>query len=67
MDKDIIENLNNINDDYIVVGVSAGPDSMTLLHKLINNTNKKIVCAHINHNVRKSSEDEEKYIRKFCK
>lgn len=67
MDKDIIENLNNINDDYIVVGVSAGPDSMTLLHKLINNTNKKIVCAHINHNVRKSSEDEEKYIRNFCK
>lgn len=54
-----------IFDNYIVVGVSAGPDSMCLLHILQKRTNKIIVC-HINHNVRKQSKKEEKYLRKYC-
>ena len=62
----IVKEIDNYSDEYIVVGVSSGPDSMALLHILQNNTKKKIVCAHINHNVRKESFDEELYLKKYC-
>ena len=56
--------------DTIVVGVSGGPDSMALLY-ILNEFKKKmglrLVCAHINHNTRKESDDEEKYVRSYCK
>ncbi len=51
----------------LVVGCSAGPDSMALLHYLKNNTNNTIICTHINHNVRKESKEEEKYLMNYCK
>ena len=63
----IIKNINKLPDDNIVVGVSAGPDSMALLHMLMHNTNKNIICAHINHNVRSVSDTEEEYLKKYCK
>ena len=66
MNIDIIKNLNSITDEYVVIGVSAGPDSMALLHQVMNNTKKSIVCAHINHNVRASSNEEEAYLKKYC-
>lgn len=66
MTNNIINDINNLPDKYIIVGVSSGPDSMALLHMLINNTNKKIVCAHINHNVRATSDEEEKYLQNYC-
>lgn len=56
----------NIDNDYVVVGVSTGCDSMALFHYLINNTSKKIICTHINHNVRKESNEEEEYLRNYC-
>lgn len=56
----------NIDNDYVVVGVSTGCDSMALFHYLINNTSQKIICAHINHNVRKESNEEEEYLRNYC-
>ena len=67
--KNIIEKLpiNIPETDYIVIGCSAGPDSMALLHYLIHNSKNKIICAHINHNVRKESKEEEKYLNNFCK
>ena len=34
-----LEDLNLEQEKYIIVGVSAGPDSMALLHYLINNLN----------------------------
>ena len=34
----------------IVIGCSAGPDSMALLHYLKNNTINPLIVAHINHN-----------------
>lgn len=59
--------LNNyIFNNYVVIGVSAGPDSMCLLNILQKKTNKIIVC-HINHNVRKESIEEEEYITRYCK
>lgn len=56
----------SIEDEYVVVGASAGPDSMALLHLIKNNTQKLIVCAHINHNVRTSSQEEENYLKEYC-
>lgn len=50
----------------IVVGVSTGSDSMALFHYLINSYNDKIICAHINHNVRKQSIEEEKFLQNYC-
>jgi len=56
----------NINDQYLIVGASAGPDSLALLNLLHTSTTKQIVCAHINHNVRKESTEEANYLQKYC-
>ena len=56
--------------DVIVAGVSGGPDSMGLLHVLRQVKKRKdikIVCAHINHKQRKESDEEEEYVREYCK
>ena len=66
MTDNIIKYINNLPDKYIIVGVSAGPDSMALLHMLMNNTKKEIVCVHINHNVRNTSNEEENYLKSYC-
>ena len=63
----IIKNINNLPDKYIIVGVSTGPDSMALLHMLMKNTDKQIVCTHINHNIRETSDEEENYLKTYCK
>lgn len=67
MINNILTGLDLESEKYLIVGCSAGPDSMALLHYLKNNINKEIVCAHINHNVRKESKNEEQYLKKFCK
>ena len=63
---ELTNNLNINNNEYIIVGVSAGPDSMALLHILKNNLKCKIICAHINHNIRNQSIEEENYLKKYC-
>lgn len=67
---DFIKNKLNIKySDSIVVGVSGGPDSMALLNILIDirkNLDIQIICAHVNHNIRKESEDEKKFVEKYC-
>ena len=63
---DIIGKLDELTDEYLIVGVSAGPDSMALLDLLQKNCHKQLICTHINHNVRKSSHDEEKYLKEYC-
>lgn len=55
--------------DTVVTGISGGPDSMVLLHLLIELRTKvdiKIVCAHVNHNLRTESEEEKEFIEKYC-
>lgn len=55
--------------DTIVIGNSGGPDSMALfdvLLKLRKKLNFKVICAHVNHNVRKESASEEEFLRNFC-
>ena len=57
------------SNDNIVVGVSAGPDSMALLYILIELRKKynfKIIVAHINHNIREESKEEEEFLRDYC-
>ena len=57
-------------DDAIVIGVSGGPDSMALLYIMNEFKNKmglKIICAHVNHNVRKESDQEKIDLENYCK
>lgn len=65
----LIDEVGIKKDEPIVVGVSGGPDSMALLH-LMAMLRKRIgiliVCAHVNHNVRKESENEKEFVQKFC-
>ena len=64
---------NNIGlkmEDSVVIGVSGGPDSMALLYimnEFKKNMNLKIICAHVNHNVRKESEQERIDLENYCK
>ena len=56
--------------DKIVVGVSGGPDSITLLeclNKYKNKLNYEIVVAHINHLIREDSTEDEEFVEKVCK
>lgn len=55
--------------DIIVVGCSGGPDSMALMYILMDirkKINIKIICAHVNHNVRVESKNEEKFLQEYC-
>ena len=72
MDKvyDFLINKVKLNsNDIIVVGVSAGPDSMALLYILKELRKKigfKIIVAHVNHNVRVESKEEAEFLEKYC-
>lgn len=70
---EIIKRYNLIeNADKIVVGVSGGPDSITLLNVLKNIKEKEIikfnlVVCHINHMIREEAVSDEKYVEEYCK
>ena len=56
--------------DTVVVAVSGGPDSMTLLHLLLKLKEEKdinIVCAHVHHNIRVESDQEKEFVESYCK
>lgn len=64
-----LEQLLNIN-DTIVVSCSGGPDSMCLLSLLLNLKKVKslnIIVAHVNHKVRKESDEEESFVKEYTK
>ena len=67
---DTIKENNLINKgDVIVVGVSGGPDSITLLtclNKYKDYFEIKIICAHINHLIRKDSTEDEQFVENVC-
>ncbi len=67
--KETIAYLNSLlkDNDTIVIGLSGGPDSMCLLD-VISNLNKRIdiICAHINHNIRKESQKEVEFVKDYC-
>ena len=68
---DTVKDYNLIeNGDVIVVGVSGGPDSITLLtclNKYKNRFNCEIVVAHINHLIREDSTDDEQFVENLCR
>ena len=56
--------------DKVVVGVSGGPDSISLLNVLNEIKNKKInfeiIAAHVNHQIRKEADEDEEYVKNYC-
>ncbi|HAN10567.1 MAG TPA: tRNA lysidine(34) synthetase TilS [Clostridiales bacterium] len=58
------------NGEKIVVGVSGGADSMSLLHILLalkNEYNIKIIVVHINHGIRgQEAARDESFVKEYC-
>lgn len=54
----------------VVIGVSGGADSMCLFH-LLNELKKEknldVICAHVNHGIRKESQEEARFVSDYCK
>lgn len=61
-----IRNL-KIDSEYVIAAISGGPDSMYLLDILITTLNKKIVVAHVHHNLRKESDEEAIKLEEYAK
>lgn len=56
--------------DTVIVSCSGGPDSMFLMNFVLKykiEKNLNIICAHVNHKVRDESEEEEEFVKNFCK
>ena len=73
MNNKVIETIKKYNlieqGDKIVLGVSGGPDSISMLNILneIKDEYKfEIYVAHINHMIREEAEDDEKYVQNYC-
>lgn len=63
LDKTIKEN------ETLIIATSGGPDSMVLLSLLIKLSQTKnitIICAHVNHNLRKESQEEALMVEKYA-
>lgn len=57
-------------DDLVVVAVSTGVDSMALLdllQGLPDDLQPRLLVAHVNHELRSQSVDEEAYLRRYCR
>ena len=69
---DTIKKYNLIEEgDRVVIGVSGGPDSISLLdilNKFKQNKilNFEIIVAHINHQIREEANDDEEYVQDYC-
>lgn len=65
--KNTIEKYNLIEDnDKIVVAVSGGPDSISLLN-ILYELKYNICVAHINHGLRENAFVDQEYVENFCK
>ncbi len=76
MKEKILETIKKYNlietKDKVVIGVSGGPDSMTLLNALLEIKKEKkidfeLVVCHINHQIREEAIRDEEYVLNFCK
>lgn len=55
--------------DKIVLGVSGGPDSISMLNilnEIKDELNFEIYVAHVNHMIREEAEEDEKYVQEYC-
>lgn len=69
--KEVKSYLKNVikNNDAVVLGCSGGPDSMCLLQLLISLQEKcsfQMICAHVNHKIRKESDEEYEFVKEYC-
>ena len=67
----IIKNKLIQNGDKLVLAVSGGPDSLTMLNVLLDikkseTLDFEFVVAHVNHMIRKEAIDDEKFVKDFC-
>ncbi len=76
MKQKVIETIRKYNliedGDKIVLGVSGGPDSISMLNILKEIKDEQIIkfeiyVAHINHMIREEAIDDEKYVEDYCK
>lgn len=69
IDNFLIKNVHIVPGSTVILGISGGPDSMALLSLMQEFTKKvslKLVVAHVNHNVRKESDNELLMVKKYC-
>ena len=75
MEKKVLETIKKYNliedGDKVVVAVSGGPDSITMLDILNEIKNEKIIdfeisVAHINHMIREEAKSDELYVKNYC-
>ena len=73
MNEKVIETIKKYNliesGDKIVLGVSGGPDSISMLNILNEIKNEfqfEIYVAHINHMIRAEAVEDEKYVQDYC-
>ena len=71
MIKTIINSFNeyqlDLKDQKVVIGVSTGVDSMTLLDALEKaQLGCEVIVCHVNHGKREESDTEEAFIREYC-
>lgn len=62
---EIIQSLSILEDDFVVLACSYGPDSMCLLD-ILKKENLNIVVAHVNHKFRKESDKEYLDLKRYC-
>ncbi len=69
---DTIKKYNLIEDgDKLVLAVSGGPDSMSMLNILNELKNDKVInfeisVAHVNHMIREEAKEDEEYVKEYC-
>ena len=72
MERKILETIKKYNliqnGDKVVIGVSGGPDSISLLNALKNIKEIKfeIIAVHINHQIREEANSDEEYVKEYC-
>ncbi len=74
MEEKVLKTINKYNlissGDTVIVGLSGGADSVSLLLSLCGLKErlgiKKIVACHINHNLRETAKRDEEFSRKLC-
>ena len=77
MKNKVLETINKYNlienGDKLVLGVSGGPDSISMLHILDKirkdikiKLNFEIVVVHINHMIREEAKEDELYVKNYC-
>ena len=57
--------------DRLVLGVSGGPDSITMLDILLKSQQEKLIAfdmvvAHVNHMIREEANEDEEFVKKYC-